>query len=169
MQIGVDVGGTFTDFSCVSRDGKTLTFKVPSTPHDPSKGVIAGIREIISQTGIAPAEISVFAHGTTVATNAVLERKGANVGLLTTEGFRDVLEIGRQMRTQMYSVRLRPETPIFLAPGARRVGVMERIGSDGNIIKPLNEDSLIRAVEELLIQGVDALAITFLFSFVNPA
>ena len=143
MQIGVDVGGTFTDFSCVSPDGKTLTFKVPSTPLDPSKGVIAGIREIISQTGIAPAEISVFAHGTTVATNAVLERKGANVGLLTTEGFRDVLEIGRQMRTQMYSVRLRPETPIFLAPGARRVGVMERIGSDGNIIKPLDEDSLI--------------------------
>ena len=168
MQIGVDVGGTFTDFSCVSRDGKTLTFKVPSTPNDPSKGVIAGIREIISQTEIAPAEISVFAHGTTVATNAVLERKGANVGLLTTEGFRDVLEIGRQMRTQMYSVRLRPETPIFLAPGARRVGVIERIGSDGNIIKPLDEDSLIRAVKELLLQGVDALAITFLFSFVNP-
>ena len=130
--------------------------------------MIAGIKEIINQTNISPAEISVFAHGTTVATNAVLERKGATLGLLTTEGFRDVLEIGRQMRTQMYSVRLKPETPIFLAPGARRLGVVERIGPDGSIVKPLDEDSLKKAVEELLIQGVEAVAIAFLFSFINP-
>ena len=168
MQVGVDVGGTFTDFSCVSIDGERLTFKLPSTTNDPSEGVIAGIKEIINQTNISPAEISVFAHGTTVATNAVLERKGASLGLLTTEGFRDVLEIGRQMRTQMYSVRLKPETPIFLAPGARRLGVVERIGPDGSIVKPLDEDSLKKAVEELLIQGVEALAIAFLFSFINP-
>ena len=168
MQVGVDVGGTFTDFSCVSIDGERLTFKLPSTTNDPSEGVIAGIKEIINQTNISPAEISVFAHGTTVATNAVLERKGASLGLLTTEGFRDVLEIGRQMRTQMYSVRLKPETPIFLAPGARRLGVVERIGPDGSIVKPLDEDSLKKAVEELLIQGVEAVAIAFLFSFINP-
>ena len=167
-KIGVDVGGTFTDFSCVSIDGERLTFKLPSTTNDPSEGVIAGIKEIINQTNISPAEISVFAHGTTVATNAVLERKGATLGLLTTEGFRDVLEIGRQMRTQMYSVRLKPETPIFLAPGARRLGVVERIGPDGSIVKPLDEDSLKKAVEELLIQGVEAVAIAFLFSFINP-
>ena len=168
MQVGVDVGGTFTDFSCVSIDGERLTFKLPSTTNDPSEGVIAGIKELINQTNISPAEISVFAHGTTVATNAVLERKGASLGLLTTEGFRDVLEIGRQMRTQMYSVRLKPETPIFLAPGARRLGVVERIGPDGSIVKPLDEDSLKKAVEELLIQGVEAVAIAFLFSFINP-
>jgi len=169
IHVGVDVGGTFTDFACTLGDGRRLAFKEPSTPDDPSRAVIAGLRRLIEDHGVAPGDISVFAHGTTVATNAVLERKGATVGLITTEGFRDILEIGRQMRRRMYSVRLEPETPVFLAPGARRVGVRERVGPDGAVLVPLDEESVIRAVEDLLGQGANSLAVALLFSFANPA
>jgi len=169
LKVGVDVGGTFTDFACVFDDGSRLAFKVPSTPADPSQAVVDGVRRLIGEHGVAAGAISVFSHGTTVATNAVLERKGAVVGLLTTEGFRDVLEIGRQMRQRMYSVRLEPETPVFLAPGRRRVGVKERVGPDGSVITPLDEDSVVRAVEHLLAEGATSLAVALLFSFANPA
>ncbi len=169
IRVGVDVGGTFTDFACVLPDGAHLAFKVPSTPADPGQAVIDGLRRLITGHGVSADRISVFSHGTTVATNAVLERKGAVVGLLTTEGFRDVLEIGRQMRRQMYSVRLMPETPVFLAPGRRRVAVRERIGPDGAVITPLDEDSVIRAIEQVLAEGANSLAVALLFSFANPA
>ena len=167
-KIGVDVGGTFTDFSCERSNGERLAFKIPSTPQDPSKAVIIGVTELITSHKLDPADITLFAHGTTVATNAVLERKGAVVGLITTDGFRDVLEIGRQMRRQMYSVRLEPETPVFLAPGRRRVGVVERIGPVGQVITPLDEDSVIQAIKKLQSEGVTSLAVVLLFSFVNP-
>ena len=166
--VGVDVGGTFTDFACVLDDGRRLAFKVPSTPADPSQAVITGLRTLVGEQGVPAGEISVFSHGTTVATNAVLERKGAIVGLLTTEGFRDVLEIGRQMRRQMYSVRLEPETPVFLAPGRRRVGVAERVGPDGAVLRALDEASVVRAVDQVLAEGATSLAVAFLFSFANP-
>lgn len=169
LKVGVDVGGTFTDFACVFGDGARLAFKVPSTPADPSQAVVEGVGRLIEDHGVAPKEISVFSHGTTVATNAVLERKGAVVGLLTTEGFRDVLEIGRQMRRHMYSVRLEPETPVFLAPGRRRVGVKERVGPDGSVITALDEESVARAVEAVLAEGATSLAVALLFSFANPA
>lgn len=168
MRIGVDVGGTFTDFSCISPSGRQVAFKLPSTPDDPSEAVILGLRELRDKFDISPRDISMFAHGTTVATNAVLERKGATVGLITTEGFRDVLEIGRQMRQKMYSIRLEPETPVFLAPGRRRVSVNERIGADGAIIKSLDENNVLAAVERLRAEDVNSLAITLLFSFMNP-
>ncbi len=167
--VGVDVGGTFTDFACVLAGGAHLAFKVPSTPADPSRAVIEGLRVLINDHGVPAEGISVFSHGTTVATNAVLERKGAVVGLVTTEGFRDVLEIGRQMRRQMYSVRLMPETPVFLAPGRRRVGVRERIGPDGAVITPLDEESVIQAIEAVRAQGATSLAVALLFSFANPS
>lgn len=169
MRVGVDVGGTFTDFACVFDDGARLAFKVPSTPADPSQAVVEGMRRLIEGHGVSPSAISVFSHGTTVATNAVLERKGAVVGLLTTEGFRDVLEIGRQMRRRMYSVRLAPETPVFLAPGRRRVGVRERVGPDGSVIAALDEESVVHGVEHLLAEGATSLAVALLFSFANPA
>lgn len=167
--VGVDVGGTFTDFACVLADGGRLAFKVPSTPRDPSQAVVEGVRRLIEEYDVSPDAISVFSHGTTVATNAVLERKGAMVGLITTDGFRDVLEIGRQMRQRMYSVRLVPETPVFLAPGRRRVGVVERIGPGGEVITPLDEASVARAVEQLLGEGATSLAVALLFSFANPS
>jgi N-methylhydantoinase A len=169
VRVGVDVGGTFTDFACIMADGTRLAFKVPSTPADPSLAVLDGVRQLVERHGVAPGGIAVFAHGTTVATNAVLERKGARIGLITTEGFRDVLEIGRQMRQQMYSVRLDPETPVFLAPGRMRKGVGERIGPDGAVLQPLDEDSVVSAVEPLVADGIQALAVALLFSFLNPA
>ena len=168
QKIGVDVGGTFTDFSCQLSDGRRLGFKIPSTPGDPSKAVIEGVVELIENHNVDPSEIDLFAHGTTVATNAVIERKGATVGLITTSGFRDVLEIGRQMRQQMYSVRLEPETPVFLAPGRRRFGVIERIGPDGEIITPLDESSVLEALTSLRTQKVSSVAVALLFSFMNP-
>lgn len=168
QKIGVDVGGTFTDFSCQLSDGRRLGFKIPSTPGDPSQAVIEGVSELIENYNVDPSQIELFAHGTTVATNAVLERKGATVGLITTSGFRDVLEIGRQMRQQMYSVRLEPETPVFLAPGRRRFGVIERVGPDGEIITPLDESSVLEALTSLQTQKVSSVAVVLLFSFMNP-
>jgi N-methylhydantoinase A len=167
--VGVDVGGTFTDFACVLPNGEHLAFKIPSTPADPSVAVISGLRALVKDHDVPANSIAVFSHGTTVATNAVLERKGAVVGLLTTEGFRDVLEIGRQMRQQMYSVRLEPQTPVFLAPGRRRVGISERIGPDGSVLRPLDEASVIKAVEQVLIEDVTSIAVALLFSFANPS
>lgn len=167
--VGVDVGGTFTDFACVLPGGKHLAFKVPSTPADPSQAVITGLRALIHDHAVPARGISIFAHGTTVATNAVLERRGAMVGLLTTEGFRDVLEIGRQMRRQMYSVRLEPQTPVFLAPGRRRVGVIERIGPDGAVLRPLDEASVVEAVDQVMAEGATSIAVALLFSFANPS
>jgi N-methylhydantoinase A/oxoprolinase/acetone carboxylase beta subunit len=107
-------------------------------------------------------------HGTTVATYAVLERKGAKSGLITTHGFADVLEIGRQMRTDIYELQLDPETPVFLAPGARRVEVIERISSEGKILKSLDENSVGNAIATLRAEGVTSIAVCFLFSFLNP-
>lgn len=168
MDIGVDMGGTFTDVIC-RRDGyPDMVLKVPSTPSEPSKAVMSGVRQILKAAGGEMSAVRRFVHGTTVATNAVLERKGAESGLITTSGFADVLEIGRQMRTDIYELQLDPETPVFLAPGARRAEVIERISSEGEILKPLDETSLRNAIETLRTEGVTSIAVCFLFSFLNP-
>ncbi len=168
-RLAVDVGGTFTDLVC-HRAGETVgVLKVPSTPANPSLGVAEAIRRAVEAWGIAPGEIDRFVHGTTVATNAVLEQRGARLGLLTTTGFRDVLEIGRQKRTRMYDLTLEPETPGFLAPGARRKEIGGRIAADGAEIEPLDEAAVALASDALVADGVEAIAIVFLFSFANPA
>jgi N-methylhydantoinase A/oxoprolinase/acetone carboxylase beta subunit len=118
-EIGVDIGGTFTDVVCRRPGGPLHVMKVPTSRADPSISVLASLEALRTKHGVSPNELARFAHGTTVATNAVLERKGAKIGLITTKGFRDVLEIGRQSRRQMYDVVLRPQTPVFLAPGRR--------------------------------------------------
>ena len=167
IEIGIDIGGTFTDIVC-RRSGHTDTIlKLTTTRADPGIAVLEAIGQL--STAFPPQSIARFVHGTTVATNAVLERKGAKVGLLTTEGFRDVLEIGRQIRTALYDVILEPETPIFLAPGRRRMGIEERVAADGEILIPLDEDSVLSATEALVADGVEAIAICFLFAFVEPA
>jgi N-methylhydantoinase A/oxoprolinase/acetone carboxylase beta subunit len=167
--IGVDIGGTFTDIVCVDAAGDTRLLKLPTTSRDPSAAAIQAIRVMREQWGVTPEAIARFVHGTTIATNAVLERKGARIGLITTAGFRDVLEIGRQMRRAMYDLVLQPETPVFLAPGAFRKEVRERIGSASEILIPLDEADVARAVGELAAQGVEAIAVCYLFSFLNPA
>ncbi len=169
IQVGVDIGGTFTDVVCRSSDGTLRFVKLPTTRKDESQAVLQSVALMGKEWGIAAADIARFAHGTTVATNAVLERKGARIGLITTDGFRDVLEVGRQMRHQMYGVVLEGETPDFLAPGARRKEVRERVAADGAVLTPLDEDDVRRAAAELVADGVEAIAICFLFSFRNPA
>ena len=136
--IGVDIGGTFTDVVALDDDGQLRIAKVPSTRSDPSKAVRTVLDTLLPGWGIDPANVGRFCHGTTVATNAVLERKGARLGLLATDGFTDVLEIGRQARRQIYQLILRPETPVFLAPASRRKGVVERVGPAGEIVTPLD-------------------------------
>jgi N-methylhydantoinase A len=167
-EIGVDIGGTFTDVVCRRPGGPMHIMKVPTSRADPSISVLASLDELRKTHAVSPNELSRFAHGTTVATNAVLERKGAKIGLVTTQGFRDVIEIGRQSRRQMYDVVLRPQTPVFLAPGRVRKEVAERISATGEVVTPLDEEALRRAVDELVEDGVEAIAIVFLFSFANP-
>ncbi len=167
ISIGIDIGGTFTDVVCATTTG-THILKVPTTRDDPGRAVLAALATIQERFAIAPASIGSFAHGTTIATNAVLERKGARVGLIATEGFSDVIDIGRQIRRQMYDLNLKPETPGWLAPGARRVEVTERIDAEGRVLVPLDEASLARAIAKLKAADVEAVAVTLLFSFLAP-
>jgi N-methylhydantoinase A/oxoprolinase/acetone carboxylase beta subunit len=166
-EIGIDTGGTFTDIVCRGAGGIRL-MKVPSTPADPSEAIRAGFERMAAEWGLEAPAVVRFAHGTTVATNAVLQRRGGRTGILATEGFADVLELGRQMRRQMYDLRLEPETPVFLAPGARRAEVRERVSAAGEVLTPLDADSLARAVDKLVGQGVETVAVCFLFSFLHP-
>ncbi|MEQ9640412.1 MAG: hydantoinase/oxoprolinase family protein [Alphaproteobacteria bacterium] len=166
--IGVDIGGTFTDVVCLDDQGQLRQLKLSTTRANPSLGVAAALEQMEAVWQVAPADIRRFLHGTTVATNAVLERQGATVGLLTTAGFRDVLEIGRQSRRAMYDIKLRPETPVFLAPRRLRKEVRERIGADGSVVTPLDESDVVAAVDELVAAGVEAVAVCYLFSFLAP-
>jgi N-methylhydantoinase A/oxoprolinase/acetone carboxylase beta subunit len=168
-EIGIDIGGTFTDVVCRLSDGTVRIAKLPTTGGDPSRAVMAALAMAHREWDVAPAEITRFVHGSTIATNAVLERKGARIGLITTEGFRDVLEIGRQMRHQMYDLVLRPETPVFLAPGRFRKEVTERVDALGLVLRELDEKSVGRAIEELAALDVRAIAVCLVFSFLNPA
>ena len=169
VEVGVDVGGTFTDVVCRDNNGVWRFTKIPSTRHDSSLAVLSSIRHMSASWGVSAGQVVKFAHGSTVATNAVLEKKGAKLGLLTTEGFKDVLEIGRQRRQQMYDPILTPETPTFLVPGARRREIRERLAASGKVIIPIDEASVRQAVEDLRRESVEAIAVVFLFSFVNPA
>ncbi len=169
MQIGVDIGGTFTDIVALDGEGRLALAKVPSTPKDLLDGIGAAVGKVLALAGAPPGDVERFIHGTTVATNAVLEQKGAVTAVLTTEGFEDVLEMGRQKRSRMYDLEMDPETPSFLAPGRRRVGIRERLDARGATLVPLDEGQVRAAVQTLRSQGVQAIAVCYLFSFVNPA
>ena len=169
MQIGVDIGGTFTDIVALDGEGRLALAKVPSTPKDLLDGIGAAVGKVLALAGAPPGDVERFIHGTTVATNAVLEQKGAVTAVLTTEGFEDVLEMGRQKRSRMYDLEMDPETPSFLAPGRRRVGIRERLDARGATLVPLDEGQVRAAVQTLRAQGVQAIAVCYLFSFVNPA
>ena len=169
MQIGVDIGGTFTDIVALDGEGRLALAKVPSTPKDLLDGIGAAVGKVLALAGAPPGDVERFIHGTTVATNAVLEKKGAVTAILTTEGFEDVLEMGRQKRSRMYDLEMDPETPSFLAPGRRRVGIRERLDARGATLVPLDEGQVRAAVQTLRSQGVQAIAVCYLFSFVNPA
>ena len=146
--LGIDIGGTFTDIVCCG-EGREVAFKTPTTPHDQSEAVAAALRRLNDGYGITPASITHFVHGTTISTNALIERRGARLGLIMTEGFGDTIEIGRQMRRQLYDLALKPETPGWLAPGARRAEVKERVAADGTLVEPLDEESVAIAIDRL--------------------
>jgi N-methylhydantoinase A len=166
-RIGVDVGGTFTDFTLLDeRDGAIRFFKVPSTPSDPSEAIENGLRQMLAEFALAAREVTYLSHGTTVATNIVIERRGARTGLLTTRGFRDVLELGRQARPSIYDYRM--QKPPVLVPRDRRTEVTERIGPDGAVRIPLDERSLEEAVQTLKDARVESVAICFLHSYRTP-
>lgn len=163
VRIGVDTGGTFTDLLCLDERGLRV-FKLRSVPSDPSQAILAGIRMLVGDDLAAHAlEIT---HGSTVATNAVLERKGARVALLTTAGFEDVLRIGRQTRPELYNFNVRRAAP--LVDPALTFGLRERLGADGSILHPLEASELEAAIQNLLAHQVESVAVCFLHSYANP-
>lgn len=165
--LGVDTGGTFTDFVLFDRELATVhTFKIRSVPSDPAAAVETGLIRIRDELGLSISSLERFIFGTTVATNAVLERKGAPVALLTTRGMRDVLEIQRQWRQRLFDLYL--QKPLPLAKRRNRLEVNERVGSEGQVIEELTDDEIERSVVELAAQQVNAVAVSFLFSFLNP-
>ncbi|MRG84844.1 hydantoinase/oxoprolinase family protein [Salinibacillus xinjiangensis] len=168
-RLGVDVGGTFTDLILINEDeGNSYVHKVPSTPQDPSEGVIKGVYEISKIASTKLNEIDQFFHGTTVATNIVLEHNGANVGMITTDGFRDILHIARHKRPYNFSLyQDLPWQSYPLVKRRNRLTVSERITSDGDVLTPLDEVKTREQIKKLKEAKVDAIAVCFLFSFKN--
>lgn len=159
--LGVDVGGTFTDFFLMDEaSGETRTHKVASTPDDPSRAILQGLRALMPE-----GNLSLLAHGTTVATNALIQRCGGEVALVTTAGFKDLLEIGRQTRPKIYD--LKADHPEPLVPRERRFEVAERIGPAGEVILDLADSEIRRAIADVKNSGAQSVAVCFLFSFLN--
>ena len=165
--MGVDIGGTFTDIVVGMPDGTLAVSKVSSTPRDPGAAVVQGLGALLHARGVSPAAVGEIVHGTTVASNAILQKRGARVGLVTTRGFRDVLEIGRVRMPDLFDLTW--EKPAPLVERRLRVEVDERIAADGGIVRPLDRDGVEAAAARLVAAGVEAVAICFINSYVNPA
>jgi N-methylhydantoinase A len=165
-RIGVDVGGTFTDVAIVNEnDGTMGVTKVSSTPADFGVGVIEAIEQALKKYKVETKDVTLLAHATTVVTNAILEEKGAKVGLISTLGFRDILELRRSARADLYD--LFQDSPSVLVQRRNRFEITERIGADGNIVTPIIEEEIQRVILELKVADVEAVAVSFLFSFLN--
>ena len=168
LSLGIDIGGTFTDLVIHDpRDGRAVIWKESTTPDDPARGAIEGTRRVLAKAGAKPEQVGRVVHATTLFTNALIERKGAKTGLLTTAGFRDVLEIGRERKYELYDLFI--EMPKPLVPRPWRREAVERLAADGSVEKPIDVDAALREVAELVEQGVESLAICFLHSYANPA
>lgn len=165
IKLGIDVGGTFTDIVAIDDKGNVSFTKTPSTPEDQSIGVANGIKRILEDLNIKPEDVTAIAHGTTVATNTLLERSGAKTALITTEGFRDVLHIGRQNRPQLYDLRALKPDPLVDRHWRREAA--ERTLHTGEILKTLDEEALRATIRELLNEGVESVAICFLHAYAN--
>ena len=169
--IGIDVGGTYTDLVAIDQSGRTVFAKSPSTPQDQSIGVMAGIEELARRLELTLADMlgqtGRLVHGTTVATNALLERKGAKVALLTTQGHRDVLEMREGLKGDRYDLRSPPPEP--LVPRELRFGVRERIRPNGDVLIALDDESLAEAIASIRSSGATSVAVCFLHSYRNPA
>jgi len=167
-RLGCDIGGTFTDFVLLNdRTGEIRINKCLTTPSDPSDAVEQGIRELEAKTPDIMANLDEVIHGTTLVINSIIERKGAKTGLITTKGFRDVLELGREIRYAPYDIFA--EFPKPLIPRRFRLEVDERVRSDGTVLKPLNREEAKKVVDRLLKTEVESIAVCLLNSFENPA
>ena len=167
IRVGIDVGGTFTDIVFLAPDGTVLTRKILSSPDDYSRAIRAGLQEICTQTPVAPEAVHEVMHGTTVATNAILEGKGARTGLITTKGFRDVLEIRRMRMNRLYDIYW--EKPPPLVPRRWRYEVTERLDHRGEVLVPLAIDEARQVVQRLAAAGVVSVAVCLLHAYANPA
>ncbi|HEV2834087.1 MAG TPA: hydantoinase/oxoprolinase family protein, partial [Pyrinomonadaceae bacterium] len=161
IRIGVDTGGTFTDF-VFEQDGQIQLFKIPSTPSDPSLAIEQGLTRICGKKNIAVEVV----HGTTVGTNALLQRRGARTALITTKGFEDVLVIGRQARPELYNLNAVKPPP--LVSDELRLGVAERVVASGAVLQPLDEKDLEPLIQKLKRENVESVAVSLLFSFLHP-
>ncbi|MFN8592274.1 MAG: hydantoinase/oxoprolinase family protein [Thermomicrobiales bacterium] len=169
-RLAIDIGGTFTDVVLLDAETHQLSFvKATTTPADRAVGFFAGIEAVLAAARAAPESVQTITHGSTVATNAVLEGKGSRLGLITTLGFRDMLEIGRAYIPGIFTNFLRWQKPERLVPLERVRAVPERVVADGSVIAPLDEAATRRAIQELLDDGIAALAISLLHSYANPA
>jgi len=165
-RLAVDIGGTFTDLA-LEHEGRRVTAKVLTTQAEPERGVLEGVRAILRDAGLAPADIGILVHGTTLATNAIIERKGARTALITTEGFRDVLAMGNESRYDQYDLNITLPEP--LVPRYLRLPVPERLDNEGAVLLPLDEHAVLDLVPLLKREGVQSIAVGFLHAFVNPA
>jgi N-methylhydantoinase A len=167
FSLGIDIGGTFTDIVVYdTMTGRQSSHKELTTHDDPSRAVMSAIDRVMAAADIPAAAIARVVHATTLFTNALIECKGAVTGLITTEGFRDTLEIGRERKFELYDITIRKPEP--LVPRNRRLGVVERMRADGMVLTPLDERSLLAAAEQLVGEGVTSLALVFLHSYANP-
>jgi N-methylhydantoinase A len=168
-RLGVDIGGTFTDVALETareNGGKRYSAKLLTTPHAPERAVLAAIHAVLEQAALAPGDLSLIIHGTTLATNAIIERKGAKTALVTTQGFRDTIEIRHENRFEQYDVNI--DLPPPLVPRRLRCVVPERIDARGRVITPLDEAAVVALAERLQAEGVESIAVGFLHSYVNP-
>ena len=168
LSLGIDIGGTFTDLVIHDpRDGRAVIWKESTTPDDPARGAIEGTRKVLAKARATPDQIGRVVHATTLFTNALIERKGAKTGLLTTAGFRDVLEIGRERKYELYDLFI--EMPKPLVPRPWRREAVERLAPDGSVEKKLDIDAALAEVAALVKDGIESLAICFLHAYANPA
>jgi len=167
VRVGCDIGGTFTDIVLAHPDGRVFVNKTSTTPENLGRAIVQGLKMLIEQAGVSPSDITEIVHGTTTASNTILQKVGAKTAVLTTAGFRDVLEIGRIRTPTMFDLAWQKPEP--LVPRRYRRGIAERIDAQGNVVLPLDLDELRTVVEELVAEGIESVAICFLNSYINPA
>ena len=166
LRLAVDIGGTFTDIALMAGE-RTWTAKVLTTRDAPERGVLHGVNDVLGEAGVAAAGLTGVIHGTTLATNAIIERKGARTALLVTEGFRDSVEMAYENRFEQYDVNVQRPAP--LVPRRLRIPVRERVAADGQVLLPLDDASLEVALDRLEEQRVTSVAVAFLHCYANPA
>ena len=166
FRVGVDIGGTFTDIVFMNADGRVLTKKVASSVDNYARAIVESVAEMFEEFGLTGADVTEVLHGTTIASNAILELAGAKTGLITTKGFRDVLEIRNLRMPRLYDLRW--EKPAPLVERYLRLAVDERVNTKGEVLTPLDPKEAEAVVDRLLAEGIEAIAVCLINSFANP-